>query len=259
MKVLDYSSADQAGNVRLHTLTNRTLLKAVMSNSAGDCIHITGRMNALADPFHRRMCAEVARSGKGRFVVVYDAPSIRDGAENLALHSAARWTRATWDDKLAAMRLIGEEFVDVLAAPTKDAVQYTVFGNKFVQLQGMHSDAAGAPNDGKPIWLIQHEEVNGFLTEKAKNTVDQSRDIPEAVFRNLFVRMNGVAAHNIIKALSSAGAATREGLLTKRFLDFDPAADEILDGLTELGLVALNLSGSYAMTSQGHHFATIRG
>lgn len=251
MRIIAYSPSDPAANARLHTRTNRTLLDTLMAGNLGDCIHITGKMNALVDPFHRRLCAEMARSGKDRFAVVYDAPSLEGDLEAMALQSAARWKGAAWNDKLAAVRLIGDDFVDVRAASTKNEVQYTVFGGRFTQLQGIHSDAGNAPSPGKQIWLIESETVTGFLTEKAKRTLSRSQDVPEGAFRSLFARMNGVAAHELIGALARGGPTGREALLSRRLLDFDPGAGDILDGLKTLGLVALDAAGLYGSTHQG--------
>lgn len=198
--IVGYSPADLPGNVRIHGETNDALFRVLVNGDVGECIHITGKMNALADPLHRRLCAEVARRTKTRFSVVYqadvDPPS---EAMGVALDSARRWSRARWFDKLAAVRLIGDEFVDVRTAPTKDAIQYTVFGNRFTQLQAQHSDMSA-----KQIWLIRSEDVNGFLTDKARATLEAASEVEEAAFRDFFARMNGVTSHNILARLVRA-------------------------------------------------------
>ena len=255
MHILAYSPADAASNGELHARTNRTLLKTLMDGHLGDCIHITGKMNALADPFHRRLCAEVAKQGTTRFTVVYDGSvgGAPDG-KGVAARSARRWARAGWSDKLSAVRLIGEEVVDVWAGPTKNAVQYTVFGGRYTQLQGRHAETDGASSAEKPIWLIESEEVNGILTELARTTLARSRDVREGEFRDFFIRTNGVAAHDMLKTLSAAGPASRATLLSPRLLDFDPGAGEILDGLEDLGLVASARDGTVGITAGGTQF-----
>ena len=44
-------------------------------------------------------------------------------------------------EKLSAMNLIGEAFVDVRAFNTLHEIQYSVFGNRFVQLQEIQMKA----------------------------------------------------------------------------------------------------------------------
>ncbi|SDM56519.1 hypothetical protein SAMN05216360_102457 [Methylobacterium phyllostachyos] len=255
MRIIAYSPDDKAANAKLHATTNRTLQKAIMDGGLRDCIHITGKMNALADPFHRRLCAEVARQGKTRFKIVYDGsvggPTQGRGA---AARSARRWANAAWNDKLSAVRLIGDELVDLWAGPTRDAVQYTVFGGRYTQLQGEHRETDGAPSVAKPIWLIESEEVNGILTEWAETTLSKSRDINEGEFRDFFICTNGVAAHDMLATLSTGGPIRRSALLTSRLLDFDPGAGDILDGLGDLGLVKTDTAGIVAITSGGRQF-----
>lgn len=257
MRIIAYSPDDEAENIKLHATTNRTLQKSILNGHIGDCIHITGKMNALADPYHRRLCAEVARQGKTRFKIVYDGsiggPTQGRGA---AARSARRWANAAWSDKLSAVRLIGEELVDLWAGPTKEALQYTVFGGRYTQLQGEHREADGAPSTSKPIWLIDSEEVNGILTEWADATLAKSHDVSEGEFREFFIRTNGVAAHDMLRTLSEKGPVHRSELLTSRLLDFDPGAGDILESLGDLGLVAPGIDGTVGITAGGRQFIT---
>ena len=73
-----FSPATSEANKAIHAKANDQLLRALLDNSAGHCIHITGEMRALADPFHRRLCAELAKRVNTRFTIVYD---IRRGVQ----------------------------------------------------------------------------------------------------------------------------------------------------------------------------------
>lgn len=253
MRIIAYSPIDKAENVKLHATTNRTLVRVLVDGALGDCIHITGKMNALADPFHRRLCAEVHRSGKTRFQVVYDG-SQDPAPGQVAIHSARRWKDVAWNDKLAAVRLIGEQYVDLWTAPTKDVVQYTVFGKRFTQLQGTHQEVDGVPSVAKRIWLIESEEINDFLAVKAKRTLKASVDVREQLFHTFFVRVNGTAAHDILATLRRAGPTSRGSLLTERLRDFDPGVDEVVEGLAAVDLIAEDGMGTFSITDQGRQF-----
>lgn len=255
MRVIACSLDDRAGGVGLHATANRTLQKTILDGSAGNCIHVTGRMNALMDPYHRRLCAELARQGRNRFRIVCDG-SVGEPARGrgAAATSARRWADAAWDDRLSAIRLIGEGLVDLRTGPTGEALRYTVFGGRYAQIRGGLPVAGGAPHAMKAIWLVVSEEVNGTLAEWAEATLARSRHVGEGEFREFFVRTNGVAAHDMLRTLCGTGPIHRSELLTSRLLDFDPGAGDILASLGDLGLVAEGDDGNVGITDGGRRF-----
>jgi hypothetical protein len=121
-----FSPATADGNKTIHAKANEQLLQALLTESPGE-------MRALADPFHRRLCAELAKRANTKFTVVYDIPEeYSQSPDGVRKWNAQRWASKAWTQKLSAMNLIGEAFVDVRAYNTLPEVQYSVFGNRYV-------------------------------------------------------------------------------------------------------------------------------
>jgi hypothetical protein len=58
IKWLAFADADVEQNEKVHRATNDLLLTLVVDGNPGRCIHVTGEMRALLDPFHREICAK---------------------------------------------------------------------------------------------------------------------------------------------------------------------------------------------------------
>ena len=169
---------------------NEQLLQTLLSDTPGHCIHITGEMRALADPFHRRLCAELAKRANTRFTVVYDIPEeYSQSPDGVGKWNAQRWASKAWTEKLSAMNLIGDAFVDVRAYNTLPEIQYSVCGNRYVLLQEKHSDEGDSRTPfPKRVWLLDSETLNAFLTARALNIVANAKGIPETLFKRFFAR-----------------------------------------------------------------------
>jgi hypothetical protein len=117
------------------------------------------------------------------------------------------------------MNLIGEAFVDVRAYKTADELQYSVFGNKYVLLQEKHLDDvdSGAASP-KRVWLLNSEKLNAFLTARALSIIENSKDVPETLFKRFFAKVSGVTAQNILARLMKEGLIHEEGMLDKNRL-----------------------------------------
>jgi hypothetical protein len=257
LRYIDFSPADPARNKALHAKTNETLLSTILKDAVGHCIHITGEMRALTDPFHRRLCAELAKTTSSRFDVVCDLPEEHSRTPaDLGQRTAASWSSKGWAEKLSAIQLIGKQVVNVHSYQTLSAIQYTVFGNKFVQLQEKHQDdGSSMVSRPKRIWLIESEELCSHLTEKAVEILKSSRDIPENLYSKFFTDVSGVTSQNLLHILSGCESLHAEVLLNADVLDFDPSAPEILKSLVALRLVSLK--GELAsITEDGLQFAS---
>jgi hypothetical protein len=261
VKCIAFSAASAEANKALHAKTNEKLLAALLSNNAGQCIHITGEMRALADPFHRRLCAELAKRSKTRFTILYDIPDQYSGSpEGVGKWNAQRWRSKGWSEKLSAMNLIGEAFVDVRAFNTLHEIQYSVFGNRFIQLQEKHSDEGdSSKSSAKRIWLLDSEKLNGFLTARALDMVGKSKDVPEALFKRFFAKVSGVTAQTILAKLIKSGPSHTDAILDKDFLAFDPDAAEALDILVTLGFVETVDESRKGISSSGRQFVETLG
>ncbi len=202
-----FSSATSETNKAIHVKANDQLLRALLDNSAGHCIHITGEMRALADPFHRRLCTELAKRVNTRFTIVYDIlEEFSKTPDGVGKWNAQRWGSKGWTEKLSAMNLIGKAFVDVRAYKTADEIQYSVFGNKYVLLQEKHlDDADSGAASPKRVWLLNSEKLNAFLTARALSIIEKSKDVPETLFKRFFAKVSGVTAQNILARLMKEG------------------------------------------------------
>ncbi|MBK8814871.1 MAG: hypothetical protein IPN42_04880 [Methylococcaceae bacterium] len=252
-----FSSADSKENEAVHTRTNEQLLETLIKkDDVGYCIHITGQMRALADPFHRRLCAELANRSNSRFIVIYNIPEqFRQSPEGVGEWNAQRWASKTWVQKLSAMNLIGDALVDVRAYNTVQEIEYSVFGNRYIQLQEKHFDEDESPSPKpKRVWLLNSEKLNGFLTEKAINIINNADDIPEALYKRFFAKVSGVSSQNIMAKLIKEGAIHIEKLLDERLLEFDPDAASNLDILKSIGFIKLSEQNRVSITEDGKQF-----
>jgi hypothetical protein len=213
-------------------------------------------MRALADPFHRRLCAELAKRANTRFTVVYDIPEkYSQSPAGVGKWNAQRWASKAWTQKLSAMNLIGEAFVDVRAYNTLPEVQYSVFGNRYVLLQEKHPDEkdSSAPFP-KRVWLLDSERLNAFLTTRALDIVAKAKDIPETLFKRFFARVSGATTQNILARLAREGPIHSEALLDKDLLAFDPQAAEDMELLQAMGFTKADDSSQVCITQDGRQF-----
>lgn len=169
--------------------------------------------------------------------------------------NAQRWASKTWVQKLSAMNLIGDALVDVRAYNTVQEIEYSVFGNRYIQLQEKHFDEDESPSPKpKRVWLLNSEKLNGFLTEKAINIINNADDIPEALYKRFFAKVSGVSSQNIMAKLIKEGAIHIEKLLDERLLEFDPDAASNLDILKSIGFIKLSEQNRVSITEDGKQF-----
>jgi hypothetical protein len=99
VKWLGFGEADPEQNRKVHRQTNDLLLQLLLEGDMGRCIHITGEMRPLLDPFHRTVCSEMQKRTGGGFSVLYDVPEERRGDRNTIIgHSLSKWSEKRHDE-----------------------------------------------------------------------------------------------------------------------------------------------------------------
>jgi hypothetical protein len=254
LKCLAFSKPDVAGNRAVHAKANEQLLGVLLQNQPGQCLHITGEMRALADPFHRRLCAELVKRSKARFTVVYN---IQDDYQHLdgVGKWAQTWKSKSWSDRLSAINLIGDALVDVRGYNTLSEIQYSVFGNKYVLLQEKHADEGGSSTPlQKRVWLLESEKLNEFLTNRAIAIADNSKDIPEALFRRFSAKINGVTSQMVLRKLAAHGPLAAEQVIDDAMRAFDSDTTSDLEALKAIGFVEQDEVGTFCILPEGTQY-----
>lgn len=258
LNCIAHSKADPAGNKDVRAKANELLLESLIKDEIGHCIHITGEMRALADPFHRRLCAELVRRSSTRFTVIYNLPeNYQKSPELVGKWTTCTWAKNSWIDKLSAFNLVGESFVDVRAFNTEDEIQYSVFGNWYVLLQEKHLDNLG-PHDQTPkrVWLLKSKKFNDHMNERAQRIISKSKDIPEILFKQFSAMINGVSAQNIMQKLAKyGGTAHLEQVVDDALRNFDTEIDSNIEILQAVGFIKIDDENKIiALTKAAHEY-----
>ena len=261
---LAFSGPDQAKNELVYSEANDRLVKLIKDNSVGHCIHVTGEMRALADPFHRRVCAEIYQRGQEKFSLIYSIPpGYRESPEGVGRWNAESWRRSGWVDRLSAFSMIGKDIVDVFAYDTLDKIQFTVFGNRYLLLQEKHKDEVSGSTRGAPIpkrvWLLSCEKLNHAFAEKAAVIKNDAEALPDALFRRFAVSIHGVTSRQIINRLvESGGRGHVDQIIDETLRRFDSQVEAHLTALKTIGFVKNGLANMLDLTNEGRqYFASV--
>lgn len=254
IRTLEFSRANKKENKRVHDATNRLILDLLESEDLGTCIHVTGEMRALADPFHRQVCEEMRRRDKGSFHVLYHLPTDRhQNAAALVQWNLSRWAAGRtrrWDEELRTIDVIGNRSVDLLAYDTLQEIQYSVFGKKYVLLQEKHPDTSVS----KRVWLLESDDINGHLSERARTFIDNAVNIDEGMFREFAVNLSGVAARRCLSKLEK-GALEKDRVLSDPLVsDFARDPQGSVDALKVMEFVKEDRAGRLHITPSGRKF-----
>ena len=228
---LAFSEANQVDNELVYSAANDLLVTLIKDKSVGHCIHVTGEMRAEADPFHRRVCAEIYERGQEKFSLIYNIPpKYRDSPEGVGQWNAESWRRSGWVDRLSAFSIIGKDMVDVFAYDTLDKIQFTVFGDRYVLLQEKHNDEVNEDPKGgailKRVWLLACEKLNQAFAEKALAIKSDAEALPDALFRRFAVSIHGVTSRAIISRLiKSGGSGHRDRIIDDTLHRYDAKAN----------------------------------
>lgn len=263
---LAYGGASKIENEAVRITANDLLLKLLKKDAVGQCIHLTGEMRALADPFHRKICEQIYKRSQNKFSLVYNIPlSFRETPQGVAQWNITTWRKSGWIDLLSAFNIIGNDIVDVYAYDTLDQIQFTVFGNRYVLLQEKHKDEVETNEEGAPIakrvWLLESERLNHGFFERASQIKSNSDIVPDALFRRFAVSVHGVTSREIISRLLKAyGVAHYDRILDDRLLYFDPQAEAHLVALKTIGFVKSDSARMLTLTGSGRqYFDTVKG
>lgn len=240
----------------VHQETNKLIQSCLKGASLGECIHITGEMRALTDPFHRYICDEINKNDKDVFKVVYNLPEhFLPNYLKVVEWNLANWASGApdrdWREQLLSIYLIANRSVNLFALDTSDQIQYSVFGHKYVLLQEKHEDKAREKN----TWLLESEAINSILTVRATQLVKKARPVDEGDYHRFTLGINSVAARRFLSLLNKRGPLDAESLLNDNVAtDFCESTEATLESLRVMGFVDRNSKGVVTITTSGGEF-----
>ena len=254
-EIISWAADDQKENDRVHAKTNATIFELLHKDELGKCVHVTGGARALTDPYHRQICEGILGKDKGPFRVLYYVPKdLGTGRWDIVAWNLKRWGAkgfADWRQKLLTLNMIGSRAVDLKAYDERDHIQYSVFGNRYVQVQGKHNEQALA----KYVWLIKSENVNGQLTQSADADLHEATEIDERIFRDFVCALFTNTARAMLFKVQAGRGLKREPLVNDRHLSLvDPRPSETLDALCVMGFIAEDPAGGLSITDDGRAF-----
>ena len=241
-----------------HRETNNLLQESIDNNSLGECIHITGEMRALTDPFHRYICEEISQKEKDVFRVVYNLPEEHMNKTTKILEWnldcwASDGSDRKWHEELRTIYSIANRSVNLYALDTSEEIQYSVFGNKYILLQEKHRDGVRK----KHTWLLESESINSMLTVKAEELIKQSKDVDEGNYRRFTQNLSSVASKRFLTILdkSSKDRLSIDELLEDEVVnDFTDSPEEIIDTLKIMNFINNKDEDSIEITKSGREF-----
>lgn len=238
----------------VHTETNKFLQLCLDKNSLGDCIHITGEMRALTDPFHRYICDQINLKDKNVFKVVYNHPEEKmKNTTNILEWNLEKWTpknkKRIWQEELRTIYSIANRSVNLFSLDTSNEVQYSVFGNKYILLQEKHKDLATK----KHTWLLESEALNAELTIKAEEFIKKSKRLNEGNYRKFTQDLNSISSQRILFLLSKKTSSIDTLLNDSIANNFTDSITEVFETLNVMNF--LKVSGDIAhITENGREF-----
>lgn len=241
-----------------HKQTNDLIKICLEKNVLGDCIHITGEMRALTDPFHRYLCDEINQRDKEVFRVIYNLPEdhMRNSTTilewNLESWNSDREKRK-WYEELRTIYSIANRSVNLYALDTSNEIQYSVFGNEYILLQEKHEDKT----ENKHTWLLKSESLNSELTNKAIELVNRATDIDESNYRKFTKDINSIASKRYLSILAENQNTHIEKLLLDDVAnDFTDSPNEIIEALRVMDFINIKCSEFLEITQSGREFIT---
>lgn len=254
-KVISWSGENELENSRVHSDTNATIFRLLQRNELGKCVHVTGGARALTDPYHRQMCEAIREDHQQPFQVLYHVPKgLSDGdwqVVNWNLHQWGQKGFSDWQQKLLTLDMIGKRAVKLKSYDERSRIQYSVFGNRYIQVQGRHEDTALA----KYIWLIESENINGSLAASADQDLENASDIDETIFSGFVAALFTSTARRLMLKLLNKPNVTKEALLDdKSILAIDPSASQKLSALEIMGFITKSETGQLTVSKDGQSF-----
>ncbi|RXJ98139.1 hypothetical protein CRV02_14020 [Arcobacter sp. CECT 8989] len=202
IKSLHYGFDKESRN-KVHLETNNLLEDSLNKNSLGECIHITGEMRALTDPFHRYLCEKINNTNEDVFKVVYNLPqNLMNDTTKIIEWNLDNWSLNkgfNWIEELRTIYSIANRSVNLYSLDTTNKIQYSVFGNKYILFQGAHEDKSNE----KHTWLLESESLNIALTQNAEKLINISTDINEGHYRKFTQELNSFASKRVLSILGT--------------------------------------------------------
>ena len=251
---LSYGYSDKERK-KVHSETNNLIQNSLNTDSLGKCIHVTGEMRALTDPFHRYLCEQINQKDEEVFKVIYNLPEeYRKETTKILEWNLNNWTTTKsnreWHDELRTIYSVANRSVNLYAMDTIDEVQYSVFGNKYVLLQEKHPDKATV----KHTWLLESEELNHQLEKRAEKLISKSKDVDEGNYRRFTQNLNSIVARRYLIMLQKDSYTYEELFKDEMANDFTESPKEIIDSLKIMNFIHLIKNQKVQITKDGREF-----
>ena len=241
---------------KVHKETNLLIQKSLNNNRLGECVHITGEMRALTDPFHRYLCEEISLKEQKIFRVIFNLPENKTwDTTSILKWNLEGWANdrplRKWYEDLRTIYSIANRSVRLYALNTSNEVQYSVFGHKYILLQEKHKDRV----KNKNTWLIESETINTNLLMMAEEKVNISKRIDAGNYRKFTRNINGIASKRFLSKLKSKTHIPIDILLDDNIAnDFTDSPHEILDTLNVMGFIKFQNDELVQITQSGREF-----
>ena len=234
----------------VHLATNLKIRECLEDSSLGTCMHITGRMNAMTDPFHSDLCTNIFRKTEIPFIFSYLDLGKPDRIPiDIVKQKKLMWPHVDWLTSLSALKKEAQSQIQSYSVRQSSPVQFTVFGNRYVQLQSCHDDEGPGPV-AKHVWLIESEGMHDVLLEHASSVISHASLVPANLFREAYDLILGFAARLVLKKLADADN-TRFECAVLEASDFHEKPKQVLRALIEFDFVERGMSGQVTLTQQG--------
>jgi hypothetical protein len=251
MKILahaDPGKKDEA--TKVHLATNLKIRDCLERSSLGSCVHITGRMHAITDPFHSDLCTNIFRKTENPFKFSYfDQEDPDKGPIDIVKQKKIMWSDIDWRTSLGALRKEAQSQIEAYSVAQKNQVQFTVFGEKFVQLQSRHDDEGSTPVT-KHVWLIESQVMHDALLEHAEAVFSDARLVSANLFREAYDLVSGMAAKLVLGSLSKEGVSDFD-LALSLAADFHDDPTQVLQALTEFNFLETPRTERVAISPAG--------
>jgi hypothetical protein len=191
------------------------------------------------------------------FSVLFNLPRNKRQDRNSAIGwSLKKWSEkgtGNWQEYLRTFDMLAEHTVDVRASNSANEIQYSVFGNRYIQLQEKHPDAAKA----KRVWLLECQELNEVLTERGERLLNQSTDIDERWYSSFMSTLGGLGARLVLRKLTDERALAVEELDEAKLHDFGGSMIETVDALKTVGLIRTDKEDRWMISPRGKQYLNL--
>lgn len=243
-----------------HHLTNTTIQRCLEGNSLGTCIHITGRMSALNDPYHANLCKNIFQNSNDPFKFTYFDQGQPDvTAINIIKQKVIMWGKVNWRQTISLLRSEAMSHVEIFANAEQEKFQYTIFGNEYVQIQSAHS-VNGTKKVDKNVWLIKSEGLYDELKSRSEIKLSKRNHVSAQLLREAVLLLTGTGSRIVFNELISSETGEHAISNIKSLIsDYTETPDDIIEAQRELGFLEIDANGISRITQEGRHFSELLG